>query len=80
MYEMAHMWRRRNLTLVYPAVTMLRILYLQRPIVRLTLVNSSETLVTRVRVTTHSQKMNVPVTDPGHLECHLKKKETVQKG
>lgn len=72
--KMAHVGGRRDLALVYTAVPVLRILYLERPVVRLTVVNGTKSLVARVRVTSYGQQVYVPVTHPRHLQHHLKSK------
>lgn len=70
-HDVTHVWRRRDLTLVITAVPKLRILDLQRPIVRLRVVDRPESLVVRVRVTADGEQMNVPMPDPGNLQRHL---------
>jgi len=58
---------RGNLALVNPAVSMLRILDLERPVVRVGVVDRSKSLVVRVRVTANREQMDVPVPDPRYL-------------
>lgn len=61
---MTHVRRRGDLALVNTAVSVLRIFDLERPIVRVSVVNRSKSLVVRVRVTANREQMDVPVPDP----------------
>jgi len=58
---------RGDLALVNTAVSMLRVLDLERPVVRMGIVDRSKSLVVRVRVTTNREQMDVPVPDPRYL-------------
>lgn len=64
---MTHVGRRGDLALVNTAVPMLRILYLERPVVRMSVVDRSKSLVVRVCVTTNSEQMDVSVPYPRYL-------------
>ena len=69
---MAHVGSSGDLALVYTAVSVLRILYLKRPVVRMNVVNCTKSLIARVRVASNGQQVNVPVTNPRYLQHHLK--------
>jgi hypothetical protein len=58
---------RGDLALVNTAVSMLRVLDLERPVVRMGIVDRSKSLVVCVRVTTNREQMDVPVPDPRYL-------------
>lgn len=52
---MTHVRRRGDLALVNTAVSMLRILYLERPVVRMSVVDRSKSLVVRVCITANCE-------------------------
>lgn len=64
---MTHVGRRGDLALVNTAVPMLRIFYLERPVVRMGSVDRAKSLVVRVRVTANCEQMDVSVPDPRYL-------------
>lgn len=64
---MTHVGCRGDLALVNATVPMLRILYLQRPVLGLGGMDHAKSLVVRVRVTANREQMDVPVSDPRHL-------------
>jgi len=64
---MTHVGRRGDLALVNTAVPMLWILYLKRPVVRVSVVDRSKSLVVRVRVTANCEQMDVSVPYPRYL-------------
>lgn len=64
---MTHVRRRGDLALVNTAVSMLRILYLQRPVVRMSVVDRSKSLVVRVCITANCEQMDVSVPYPRYL-------------
>lgn len=68
MYEVAHVRRGADLTLIDAGVAMLRILDLQRPLVRVRVMDGPEALVARVRVPAHGQQVDVAVPHPGDLQ------------
>lgn len=70
-HKMAHVRCRRYLTLVDAGVAMLRVLDLQAPVFRVRMVYRPEPLIGSVRVAADRQQMDVPVTDPRHLQQHL---------
>ncbi|KAG5899918.1 hypothetical protein JTB14_002470 [Gonioctena quinquepunctata] len=72
MDEMREVRRRRHLTLVHAGVSVLRILDLQNPVLRVRLMNGPKPLIARVSVASHGEKMDVPMSNPRHLQRHLK--------
>lgn len=68
MYEVAHVRRGADLTLVDAGVTVLRVLDLQRPLVRVWVMDGPEALVARVRVPAHGQQVDVAVPHPRNLQ------------
>jgi hypothetical protein len=64
MYEVAHVRRGADLTLVDAGVAVLRVLDLQRPLVRVRVMDGPEALVARVRVAAHGQQVDVAVPHP----------------
>lgn len=64
---MTHVGGGGDLALVNTAVPMLRILYLERPVLRLGRMDHTKSLVVRVRVTADREQMYVPVPDPRYL-------------
>jgi hypothetical protein len=57
-----------DLTFVDAGVSFLRPLYLQSPLVIVSMVIRLEALVASVRVASNCQDVNVPVSDPRHLK------------
>jgi len=57
-----------DLTLVVPSVPLLGPLDLQSPLFVLAVMDGLEPLVTGVSVATHGQNVDVPVTNPRHLQ------------
>lgn len=64
---MTHVRRRGDLALVDTTIPMLRVFDLERPIVRMGVVDRSKSLVVRIRVTADREQMNVSVPDPRYL-------------
>ena len=73
---MAHMWGSRDLAFVKPAISMLRIFYLERPIIWLHVVNCAKPLVIRVCVSSNGQQMDISISHPRNLQTHLEQKVT----
>lgn len=72
MHEVAHVGYGGHLAFVDAGVPVLGILYLQGPVVRLHVVHGPEALVVRVRVPADGQQVDVPVSNPRHLQSrHL---------
>lgn len=71
--ELTAMRLSGHLTLVQSGVSGLREFDLQRPVLCRSWLDDSETLVGRVRVSTHRQDVDVTMPDPAHL--HPKKKK-----
>lgn len=69
--EVAHVRRRRYLAFVDAAVAMLRVLDLQRPVLRVRVVDGPEPLVARVRVPADGEQVDVAVPHPRYLKRHL---------
>lgn len=61
------MRRRGDLALVDTAVPMLRVFDLERPVVRVGVVDRSKSLVVRIRVTADREQVDVSVPDPRYL-------------
>ena len=68
MYEVAHVRRGADLTLVDAGVAVLRVLDLQRPLVRVRVMDGPEALVARVRVPAHGQQVDVAMPHPRDLQ------------
>jgi hypothetical protein len=71
--KMAYVRCRRQLTFVDSAVTLLWVLDLQHPFIRVGIVHCTKTLIGCVGVTANGQQVNVSMTDPGNLSQHLGK-------
>lgn len=69
---MAEMRGGGHLTLVYSGIPVLGVLDLQRPVLGVWLMDGSESLVARVRVSADCQEVNISMAHPGHLRRRLK--------
>jgi hypothetical protein len=75
--EVAHMWRRADLALVYAWVAVLRVLNLKGPVLTVWVVDRAEPLITSVRIPAHRQQVDVAMSYPRHLQQHLLLRQSV---
>jgi len=77
MYEVAHVRRGADLTLVDARVAVLRVLDLQRPLVRVRVMDGPEPLVACVRVPADGQQVDIAVPHPRNLQ-HIPNQPTLE--